>query len=319
MKDLQVWEFVRKRLQRGAPVALLAVLHHEGSSPGRQGFKMAVRISGEMCGSIGGGIMEHKLVELAKKMLEDNQTEPVLKHQVHSKLVPHNQSGMICSGHQSVGIYPLQVADLPEVEKIIAAMKSRKKGVLQLIEKGVSFFPDMHQPVRFGFSSQKPTVWQYTEVLPERETIYIVGGGHVALAFSKVMSLLDFELHLFDDREGLDTFEQNQIVHFKTLTPYSQLDALIPDDEQSYVVIMTFGYRSDKEALKQLAGKNFRYLGLMGSKTKVAQLFDELREEGFAEETLQKIYSPIGLQIKSETPEEIAISVAAQIIQVKNS
>ncbi|MBK0402036.1 XdhC family protein [Adhaeribacter sp. BT258] len=318
MKDLQVWEFVRKRLQRGAPVALLAVLHHEGSSPGRQGFKMAVRISGEMCGSIGGGIMEHKLVELAKNMLAENQTKPVLKHQIHSKLAAQNQSGMICSGHQSVGIYPLQVADLPEVDKIITAIKNRKKGVLQLIEKGVSFFPEMHQPVRYGFSSQKPTVWQYTEVLPERDTVYIVGAGHVALAFSKVMSLLDFDLHLFDDREGLDTFEQNQIVHFKTLTPFSKLAALIPEDEQSYVVIMTFGYRSDKEALKQLAGKKFKYLGLMGSKTKVDQLFSELRDEGFTEETLQKVFSPIGLQIKSETPEEIAISVAAQIIQIKN-
>ena len=319
MKDLEVWEFVRKRLQRGAPVALLAVLHHEGSSPGRQGFKMAVRISGEMCGSVGGGIMEHKLVELAKKMLAENQKKPVLKHQIHSKLAPQNQSGMICSGHQSVGIYPLHASDLPEIEQIIAAFKNRQKGVLQLIEKGIRFFSDLSQPVRYTFSSQKPTVWQYTEVIPKREAVYIVGGGHVALAFSHILQTLDFELHLFDDREDLKTFNENQYVDFKTITPFSRLSELIPEGDQNYVVIMTFGYRSDKEALKQLAGKNFKYLGLMGSQTKVNQLFSELREEGIAEEALQKVYSPIGVPINSETPAEIAISVAAQIIQIRNN
>jgi xanthine dehydrogenase accessory factor len=319
MKDLEVWEFVRKRLQRGAPVALLAVLHHEGSSPGRQGFKMAVRITGEMCGSIGGGIMEHKLVELAKNMLAENQAQPVLKHQIHSKLAPENQSGMVSSGHQSVGIYALEISDLPEVEKIVAAFKNRQKGVLQLIEKGLRFFSGLSQPVRYTFSSQNPTVWQYTEVIPEREAVYIVGGGHVALAFSKVLQLIGFEIHLFDDREDAKTFKENQYVDFKTITPYSKLAELIPEGEQSYVVIMTHGYRSDKEALIQLAGRNFKYLGLMGSITKVSQLFCELQEAGFNEEALQKIYSPVGLPINSETPEEIAISVAAQLIQVKNS
>src|SRR5690606_9135928 len=112
---------------------------------------------------------------------------------------------------------------LAAVETIIDAIKNRKQGVLQLVEKGLSFFEELQQPVRYTFSSQKPTVWQYTEVLPVRDSVYIIGGGHVALAFSNVLRLLDVELHLFDDRENLDTFEQNQFVHFKTITPYDQI------------------------------------------------------------------------------------------------
>jgi xanthine dehydrogenase accessory factor len=106
MKDLALWEFIRKQLEKGASAALLAVLQSEGSSPGRQGFKMALANSGEMCGSIGGGIMEHKLVELARKLLTENKPfAPILKKQIHSKAAAQNQSGMICSGEQTVAIY----------------------------------------------------------------------------------------------------------------------------------------------------------------------------------------------------------------------
>lgn len=319
MKELAVWEFALKRLKRGAPVALLAVLHHEGSSPGRQGFKMAIRVTGEMCGSIGGGIMEHKLVELAKKMLKDNETRPLLKRQIHSKLAPQNQSGMICAGEQTVAIYPLQTSDLPMVEMLLEAARTRQPGVLVLTEKGLKFSPDKQQNNHFTFSSHKPTVWQYTELIPARDSVYIIGGGHVALALSKVLSMLDLDLHLFDDRPGLSTFDANTFVHFKSVVPYSGIGSLVPESDQNYVVIMTFGYRSDLEALLELVGKNFKYLGLMGSETKVSQLFDEMRDKGVPEAELAKVYSPIGVPINSQTPEEIAISVAAEIIRIRNS
>ena len=320
MKDLEVWEFIRKRLKRGAPVALLAVLHHEGSSPGRQGFKMALRISGEMCGSIGGGIMEHKLVELAKKMLQETEEIPVLKRQIHSKEVPQNQSGMICSGEQTVAIYPLQPADLAVVENILAATSTRQPGLLQLTETGLKFVPNRDQAVRYTFkASKRPGPWRYSEKIPARDAVYIIGGGHVALALSKVLSLLDLDLHLFDDRPGLNTFEANRYVHFKTIAPFTEIAGFIPEGDQTYVVIMTFGYRSDKEALQQLVGKNYKYLGLMGSEAKIDRLFSELKEDGFPEAVLQQVYSPIGLPINSQTPAEIGISVAAQIIQVRNA
>jgi xanthine dehydrogenase accessory factor len=318
MKDLSVWDFVWKRLKRGAPVALLAVLHSEGSSPGRQGFKMALRITGEMCGSIGGGIMEHKLVEMARSLLQQDQIKPILKYQYHSKLAPQNQSGMICSGQQIVAIYFLQPTDLPAIEKLLFAANNREPGLLQLTEKGIKFLPDKNQLLRYTFSSQNDSIWQYREKIPSRDAVYIIGGGHVSLALSRVLRMLDFDLHLFDDRPDLNTFEENPYVHFKTITPYSEIDQFIPESDQSFVVIMTFGYRSDKEVLKQLVGRNYRYLGLMGSKAKIGQLFDELQQDGVPEEAIQEIYSPIGVQIQSKTPEEIAISVAAEIIKVKN-
>ena len=319
MKDLALWEFIREQLEKGNPVALLAVLHSEGSSPGRQGFKMALGAGGEMCGSIGGGIMEHKLVELARKLLTENKPfAPIFKKQIHSKMVAQNQSGMICSGEQTVAIYYFGPALLAEVNKLLLAARNEQTGLLKLNQGDFFFLPESGQNTRFTFSAENDTVWNYSEKVPARDEVYIIGGGHVALALSKVLTLLGFELHLFDDRPGLNTFEANDFVHAKNVIPYSEIDAYIPEGEQTYVVIMTFGYRTDKEALKQVVGKDFKYLGLMGSQAKIAQLFAELREERFSEEALEKIYAPIGIQIKSKTPEEIAISVAAQIIQVKN-
>ncbi|KAA9340737.1 XdhC family protein [Adhaeribacter soli] len=325
MKDFAIWEFIREQLEKGKPVALLAVLHSEGSSPGRQGFKMALAGSGEMCGSIGGGIMEHKLVELARKLLTENKPfTPIFKKQIHSKEAPQNQSGMICSGEQTVAIYYLQQQDLAAIACMLQVFSTnetegqREVGRLNLNEKGLSFQPETDQTSRFTFSAENNTIWQFSERIPARETVYIIGGGHVALALSKVLALLNFELHLFDDRPGLNTFEANDYVHSKTVAPYSEISDYIPEGEQTYVVIMTFGYRPDKEALKQVLGKEFKYLGLMGSQSKIDQLFAELKEEGFSETDLKKVHAPIGIQIKSKTPEEIAISVAAQLVQVKN-
>src|SRR5690349_11569742 len=132
---MAVWEFMLQELRADRKVAFLAVLHSEGSSPGRQGFKMALSASGEMAGSIGGGIMEHKLVELARNLLLQNHFQPVLKRQVHSKSASQNQSGMICSGEQTVAIYFLDPTFVPELEKLVTAIKTKASGELKLTEK----------------------------------------------------------------------------------------------------------------------------------------------------------------------------------------
>ncbi|MEO6670750.1 MAG: XdhC family protein, partial [Ferruginibacter sp.] len=125
--------------------------------------------------------------------------------------------------------------------------------------------------------------------------------------------------HLYEEREGLTTMQQNNFVHEKTIVPsYSSLDTIISAGENVYVVIMTFGYRSDDEAFRALIGKKFKYIGMLGSKKKIQRLFNEYCSENIDEVELKDVHSPIGIQIKSQSPEEIAISIAAEIIAVKN-
>ena len=318
-KQLLVWKFIKKSFEENIPVKLLYVLESAGSSPGRQGFFMAVNANKEMEGSIGGGIMEHKFIEMAKEKLRALSDKPQVRKQFHDKVEGKNQSGMICSGEQTIFLYRMQEKDFPHIENLITSLEQNKNGTLHLSPEGISFEEAL--PAKdFEFNLKSEEDWSYSEKTGYKNHLYIVGGGHCALAFSKLMSMMDFYIHLFEEREGLNTMVANNYAHEKNIVKsYSELNQLIPPGENNYVVVMTFGYRTDDIAVRALLNKNFKYFGLLGSKTKIEKLFEDYKNEGINDEALKKIHSPIGIQIKSQTPEEIAISIAAEIIKVKNS
>jgi xanthine dehydrogenase accessory factor len=93
---------------------------------------------------------------------------------------------------------------------------------------------------------------------------------------------------------------------------------MVPAGEHHYVVIMTVGYRTDDIALRALMNKSFRYCGVLGSATKIGTLFDTYRAEGISETLLSRVQAPVGIDISSQTPAEIAVSIAAQIIKVRH-
>jgi len=317
-KQIQIWKFIYNNFQRNIPVMLLYVLESSGSSPGRQGFFMAVNAKKEMEGSIGGGIMEHKFVEMAKEQLQAASHKPQVKQQVHDKSATKNQSGMICSGEQTIFLYRVDEKDLSHIDKLISSIEENKNGTLLLSPHGFLFNNNIPSK-DFEFNIKTEEDWAFTEKTGYKNHLYIIGGGHCALAFSKLMYTMDFYIHLFEDREHLNTLEKNNSVHEKMIVKdYSELKELIPSGENNYVVVMTFGYRTDDIAVRALMQKQFKYFGLLGSKKKIEKMFEDYRKDGMDENVLQQIHSPIGIQIKSETPEEIAISIAAEIIKVKN-
>lgn len=299
---------------------LLYVLESKGSSPGRQGFFMAVNIDGEMEGSIGGGIMEHKFVELAKEKLQSPEQLRKIRKQVHDKTVAQNQSGMICSGEQTNLLYRFIEHNIAAVEDLIECLSRNRNGLLQLSNTGFQFTRDIEQSHNFLFEYHSNEHWLYTEKIGYKHILHIVGGGHCALAFSKIMSMMDFYIHLYDNRDGLNTMSRNEFVHEKhELNDYSELSRFIFPGNDHFVVIMTFGYRTDMGAVKTLLDKEFCYLGLLGSRKKIKKLLVDLKKEGFSQQQLGILHAPVGFPINSQTPEEIAISIAAEIIQVKNT
>jgi xanthine dehydrogenase accessory factor len=320
-KQLSVWNLVAESLKQNIPVMLLYVLESSGSSPGRQGFFMAVNANDEMEGSIGGGIMEHKFVEMAKEKLRALSFELraiSIKKQIHDKSVAKDQSGMICSGEQTILLYPVQKKDIKPIQNIISSLEENKNGSLQLTPKGIKF-SEKTPGKDFYFSLRSENDWEYEERTGYKNKLFIIGGGHCALAFSRLMSQMDFYIHLYDDRQNLKTMQQNEYAHEKkVLADYSELTGIIPEGDNHYVVIMTFGYRTDDIAIKSLVKKEFKYVGLLGSKMKIEKMFNEYRHEGIDQKWLQRVCAPIGIGIKSQTPEEIAVSIAAEIIKLKN-
>lgn len=318
-KQLPTWQLIHHTLQHNIAVMLLYVLESKGSSPGRQGFMMAVNAAGEMNGSMGGGIMEHKFVEMAKAKLLQPAEEISIHHQVHDKSVAKNQSGMICSGEQTIFLYTLKKEDATAIENIIATLQQNKNASLQLSPNGIAFNENIPAS-NYELQIKSDNDFSFTEKLGYKNNLYIIGGGHCSLALSQLMSNMDFHIHLFDHREELNTMEQNHFVHEKkVLNDFTEISTLVQPSPNSFVVIMTVGYRTDAEALKALAGKQFAYIGILGSKNKIKKMLEQFIEEGVDKSWLDKLYAPVGLPIKSQSTEEIAISIAAEIINIKNS
>lgn len=310
---------IRDSLQNQIPVVLLYVLESKGSSPGRQGFCMAINVLNQMQGSLGGGIMEHKFVELAKENLKKEQPLFNVVQQVHDKLATKNRSGMICSGQQTIFLYRANATDLPSVEKMVNSLQENKNGCLTLNATGIHFEAEAPEQ-NFSFTLLDDQNFIYQEKTGFKNRLFVVGGGHCSLALCKLVGDMDFYITVIDTRPNLHTLNENLFAHKKIiLQNYSELAQQHFTTDSIYMVLMTFGYRTDAEALKALVGKGFKYLGMLGSKNKIAELRQQFLQDGVSEEWLQQVDAPAGMAIKSQTPEEIAVSIAAKIISVKNN
>ena len=298
---LDFYKKVQQILKEEKRLILMVVIANEGSSPGRKGFKMLVSKQ-QMYGTIGGGIMEHKLVEYAENLLDKPHFEPFIKHQIHDKSAPKDQSGMICSGQQTIAFYDVDSSYFSLTEDVLS-------------DEVITIHYSNHGIKTHGLENYE---WLYTETNGLVQKAYILGGGHVGLALSEILSKLDFEIHLLDHRENLNTMLSNNFAQSKEVVAFESIENHIPEGDNIYVIIMSFGYRTDDVIIRRLLDKNFKYIGMLGSSAKIDTLFKNLEADGFDKAQITKIHAPIGIDIKSETTYEIAISVAAQLIKVKN-
>ena len=151
-----------------------------------------------------------------------------------------------------------------------------------------------------------------------KATAYIFGAGHVGLALEPILRYVNFTTKVIDDRPDYANKERFPDAH-EVVVIDNYLDAYhdMKTDENSFIIIVTRGHSGDYDVLKQSLKRKTGYVGMIGSKSKVAEVYRMLREDGFAQEELDRVYSPIGLSIFAETPEEIAISIAAEMIKVR--
>lgn len=207
----------------------------------------------------------------------------------------------------TVGGGALEYEFIQEALKAIKENKSCEKG-FELTEKG-----SLHMKCG-GF------VRAYIKVFAKREKLLIMGGGHLGAELYTLGKFLNKYVVIFDDREEFANrkrfLEADEIIFGKmeeTVKNYSV-------DENSYIIIVTRGHENDKECLKAILDKKVspKYIGMVGSRGKVLSTYKELLDEGYSKEELKKIYSPIGLDISSSEPKEIALGIMAEITAVKN-
>jgi len=316
---MEIWNFIYHQLSKNKNVVLITVVERNGSSPGVVGFKMAVSASGEMEGSIGGGIMEYKMSNLAKTIAMEGNKNPFVKKQIHNPDAGDEKSGLICSGEQTHAFIPLNSSQLNEIKKIIDVLARGDNGVLNLTNNGLFFNENMksEEPNQYMFKNDDD--WEYKEKIGLKDTIFIFGAGHISVPLSQVCLMLDFRVVVLDDRKNLSTFENNHFAHQKHIIDFKNIADIVPENQHSYVVIMSFAHKNDEVILEQMVNKNLKYLGMIGSKNKIKTIYDSLIQQGISEKNLSRVDAPIGLSINSKTPAEIAISIAAKIIQARNS
>lgn len=312
---MKLWQHLLAKLQNNHKVYLLTVVENSGSSPGRKGFKMMVADDGFIFGSVGGGVMEHALVEEAKNLLSEGSPIIFSKKQIHKGKIKDG-SGMICSGQQTVVFHPLSTDHISIIKKILDCLQYSKTGTLDLSPTSFSFSNDVIEK-QFDYQIINND-WSYKEHIDFKNTLYIVGGGHVGLAVSNLFVDLGFRVIVFDNRQDLNTFNLNTRAHQKFVIDYHQIDHHIKEGNHSYVAIMTNTYLDDKLVLSKIIRKKYRYIGILGSNAKLKTMWEVLQKDGFSKSELEKVNAPIGISIKSQTPEEIAVSIAAKVIQLKN-
>jgi len=158
----------------------------------------------------------------------------------------------------------------------------------------------------------------FIEPVEASPDVYIFGAGHVGYWVAKLAHDVGFRVHVIDDREkfaNTERFGEGIDVIVEDIPTWIEQHPLPPT---AYAVIVTRGHTHDLDALRALAAQRLRYLGLIGSKAKVRRIFDELLREGTSDESLKGVHAPIGLDIGAITPQEIAVSIVAELIAAKH-
>jgi xanthine dehydrogenase accessory factor len=158
----------------------------------------------------------------------------------------------------------------------------------------------------------------YIEPLEPTGHLYLVGAGHVSGHLAHFAALTGFRVHVLDDRSRYANRQRFPDAHEILVDTIADALGRIEWPANSFLVVVTRGHKYDFDALRAVAGKPFRYVGMIGSRAKVKRILDELAAQGCPPEWLQQIHAPIGLDIGAVTPAEIAVSILGEVIAVRN-
>nr|WP_246462524.1 XdhC/CoxI family protein [Pelagicoccus albus] len=302
-------------MKRDNPVFIGIVARCSKGSPGTPKARIIVRTDGSQYGTIGGGIMELSFLELARSTLEQKDFKPQLRSVYHRR-ESNAPSGLICGGGQTnvlAVLYPDR--DLQTVETIIDALEKETAQTISISSQGLS----LHNNVQHG--QLTPTLrvlgedWFFEESCLNPKRIAIFGAGHCGQALAAQMLRLGYHVSLTDQRAGINIDHSCKDADRLIGIHPSEAKKRIQHWKQTQVVVMTHSYPTDLDALLEVLPLPVPFIGLMGSPPKLRKIRLELREKGLGQDLLAKLRAPVGLAIGSDTPEEIAVSVAAQLIQ----
>ena len=337
-------------LEKGDSIVVATVVRTKGSTPQKPGAKLLVREDGSGVGTLGGGCVEGDIWYAAKQLMKRGGRAQYREYQLNEELAA--EDGLVCGGTMYFLIDPVYKPPeyLPYAKEIDDAYGgSEAVALASLIQPGpgteapigAKLFirengstdgtlghPDLDRDA-VGRARQlmihgrneyvvTPSGAEYfLEAYTTPPQLVICGGGHVSRAIAPLAKTLGFRLFITDDRE--EFANKQRFPEADMVVPLKPEDALgqLPINPNTFIVVATRGHRYDNVALEAAARTPARYVGLMGSKRKTVLIYEDLIRSGMPIERIKEIRSPIGLDIRARTPEEIAVSIMAEVLMFR--
>jgi xanthine dehydrogenase accessory factor len=331
-------------IDTGEPFALAMVLRAEGSTPRKAGVRAIIDPSGKICGTLGGGAVE---AQAQHRAIESCRSKKPIIFDIQLQGADRADNEPICGGQMRLCIDPTVSKNRAVFMQTAEAVRLRRKGVVltTIVNVGqmqinYQWFPHESIPPDIAFPGtdeicsclvhETPQLYQKKSEHPEAVTevfvepiipkplLVIAGGGHIGQALALAGSLIGFDIVMLDERKE---FTNPALFPEGTTTRCGNISeqlAEMPVGKDTYIVIVTRGHQNDAEALEMCIHKPAPYIGMIGSKRKVALIRKNFIESGIAtSEEFDRVFTPIGLDIGAVTVPEIAASIVAQLISVR--
>ncbi len=322
-------------LHAGGAFVLATVVRSEGSSPRGPGASMLVTADGAQFGTIGGGAVEYAAKRHAVQLYRTKRSETRLYRLNANEIA---DLGMVCGGRVFV-LFAYYAPDAQTTALFERLQSARRAGETAYLVRrlsggavqetgvldagGLQFAPGIDGALVQGGLSGRVCILEagdgngqlLVEPVANNAHVYIFGGGHVSQKLVPVLAYVDFRVTVCEDRKEFADPALFPAAEGTLLHPFDNILRQISVTENDYLVVMTRGHQADYEILRQALKTRATYIGCIGSRHKVAVTRKRLLEEGFSEADFLRVHTPVGLPILAETPEEIAVSIVAQLIE----
>ncbi|MGQ0712742.1 MAG: XdhC family protein [Gemmatimonadaceae bacterium] len=334
MPDLAILAQCARVAAAGGIGALATVARRSGSLPMSATAKMLVTTRGERIGTVGGGCLEAEITERALEVAE--MRHPVISaHTLNSELA--GDYGLTCGGTAVMfiepvfgdpaltAVYQAGVTALARGERAIVATDADwSEGIRKALFAGGSATGSASEAMQTAASSLDPraelpllTGRVLVEPLVGRPRLVVFGGGHVGARVADAAAFAGWRVTVVDDRAEFADPARHPAAESTVACAFHDLPASLGIGADTYVVVATRGHQHDAVVVEQIARTPTRYLGMLGSRRKVALTWKLLEEQGIPRERLDEIHAPVGLSIGADTPEEIAISIVAELVAIR--
>jgi xanthine dehydrogenase accessory factor len=344
---LNIYKELARELTAGEKSVLVRIIRKLGSAPRTAGTSLLLKADGSFVGSVGGGLLEHDVLRKAKEVLESGRSA-----MLHMRLSGQEvaASEMLCGGDVDVLLEPVFPGDRGTeavLHELVAMKEQGRRGALVTVVAGgreggswflitaagdiigdasglggvsgmdLKLWATVRRPSLETLAEFEGGATVFVEPVESEAVLLLFGAGHISTFVAPLARMVGFRVCVIDDREEFANPERFPVADPLMVCSVTEAFGRITVTRATYIAIVTRGHIHDRDALRSALATRPAYIGMIGSRRKRDLIYASLMQEGVSAEELQRVHCPIGVPIGAQTPEEIAVSIVAELIQVR--